>query len=521
MAVTSIGLALGFAVAPANAEPTQAALVRFATPMVERTIDPTTHEVQFLAGEFIQISTYASFQGSALASHISSGNKLVVNAGFEIKSGSPLQSVSKYASINGGTGNTYINQSVSGDNPEFTLSAVPTYLSVNVSYAGTATTNVTIKFDPTYTVNGYTFVSGDFTTTNTNASTGLFMPGSAQNAPVLGHSFDSSISFNPESACVDTSSLAQGDVVVASYNVSDGSTSVGSPFYNWNVKDASGMMSGAPGMSSTYTLPAIPSGSKLVFSGDVTISPVTAGKTYTFTDYKVVKQGTTTNLLTHCKETLATGVLSVSGTTVTGTLTTTADSSSSGGGMPAMPNFYSYGCTLYTTADTNFATPVKSAGASTLGQGGGMSNPTCNVRNVPSGTYKMGIRGFSFNGVGSEKILAGTITVAGGVVTPALKTPKAPTVATKVKVGKTFTIALHATKGTAAKGANSDGLATTVKVAPSSHGYCSATAVKKSGKITGYTVRGLHAGKCTVLVTITGSSKFKSRNLTTKVTVSK
>jgi hypothetical protein len=44
-ALTSFGLALGFAVAPANAESTPAALVRYTETMVERSIDPTTKEV--------------------------------------------------------------------------------------------------------------------------------------------------------------------------------------------------------------------------------------------------------------------------------------------------------------------------------------------------------------------------------------------------------------------------------------------------------------------------------------------
>ena len=107
--------------------------------------------------------------------------------------------------------------------------------------------------------------------------------------------------------------------------------------------------------------------------------------------------------------------------------------------------------------------------------------------------------------------------------TPAVakKTPKAATVATKVKIGKTFIVALHATRGTAAKGANADLLPTVVSVASSSKAFCSATKIVKSGKITGYTIKGLKAGKCSVVVTITGSSTFNASTKTTVVTVSK
>ena len=106
--------------------------------------------------------------------------------------------------------------------------------------------------------------------------------------------------------------------------------------------------------------------------------------------------------------------------------------------------------------------------------------------------------------------------------TPAVakKAPKAPTVATKVKKGKTFLISLDATKGTSTKGANSDGLPTVVTVATASKTKCSVTKVVKSGKITGYTVKGLKAGNCSVVVTITGNTAFNSLTKTTVVKVS-
>jgi hypothetical protein len=102
------------------------------------------------------------------------------------------------------------------------------------------------------------------------------------------------------------------------------------------------------------------------------------------------------------------------------------------------------------------------------------------------------------------------------------KDPAFPKVATKVKKGKKFTIALSATKGTSAKGANADGLATVVTVSAASKKICSVTKIvnKKSKKITGYTIKGLKAGTCTVVVSITGNSKFKTKSKTTPVAVS-
>jgi len=112
---------------------------------------------------------------------------------------------------------------------------------------------------------------------------------------------------------------------------------------------------------------------------------------------------------------------------------------------------------------------------------------------------------------------------AGGtppVVTQAKKAPKAPTVATKVKKNKTFVISLNATKGTATKAANADGLATVVSIATASKKICTATKIVSKKKITGYTIKGLKAGKCSVVVAISGSSTFNASTKTTSVTVS-
>jgi hypothetical protein len=345
------------------------------------------------------------------------------------------------------------------------------------------------------------------------------MPGSKQNEPVLGRSIDSAIGFSTINACVNTTGLTAGDILEANFDVNDGTSQVGEKDYRWFVRNSQGMTQGPGGMDETFEVPVISDGYKLTFGVDVQISPVVDGKTYTFADYKVVKQGSTTNLLTHCKDTLATGTLSVSGSAVTGTLDSTPDGG--GGGMPSMGSFDSYSCALYAIADTGFVTPVKTASAYLIGQFGPVTNPTCTIGNVASGTYKMGIRGISYYGIGSETILSGSVTVGGSVTPPAKTNPKLPKVATKMNVGRSLTVALHATKGTSSKGANADGLPTVVSVTSASKAFCSVTKVVRNSKITGYTIKGLKAGKCSIVTTVTGNTTFNSLTSTTTVTVAK
>lgn len=172
--------------------------------------------------------------------------------------------------------------------------------------------------------------------------------------------------------------------------------------------------------------------------------------------------------------------------------------------------------TVAATASSNLAVSYSSTDATkcTVNESTGVvtavaASGTCTIKANQAGNV-------AFNAA-PQKLL--TITIA--AVVPVKKAPKAPTVATKLKIGKTITIALHATKGTATKGANADGLATVVTAAPASKAFCSVTKVIKSKKITGYTVKGLKAGKCSVVVTITGNATFNSLTKTTVVTVAK
>ncbi len=117
--------------------------------------------------------------------------------------------------------------------------------------------------------------------------------------------------------------------------------------------------------------------------------------------------------------------------------------------------------------------------------------------------------------------LANSLLITSPPAPPAKKNPKLPAVATKLNVGKSLTVALHATKGTSAKGANADGLPTVVSVTSASKAFCSVTKVVKNSKITGYTVKGLKVGSCSVVVDITGDAAFNAQTKTTTVMVAK
>jgi hypothetical protein len=222
-----------------------------------------------------------------------------------------------------------------------------------------------------------------------------------------------------------------------------------------------------------------------------------------------------------CATSAVAATITVASTTITATLDASADNGNMG------PKFNSYTCALYSSTDANRTTVVKSSrGYMMMPMGGGMPSTTCIFSSLPAGTYVVGVRGTSWRGMSEEVIVAGTATVTGGVTPPVVvkkKTPRVPTIATKVKAGKTFSIALNATKGTAKTAANLDGLVTKVVLASSSKGFCSITPVIKSKKIAGYTVKGLkvNATKCAVTITITGNTLFNSLTKTVKVNVTK
>jgi hypothetical protein len=165
-------------------------------------------------------------------------------------------------------------------------------------------------------------------------------------------------------------------------------------------------------------------------------------------------------------------------------------------------SFDSYSCALYAIADTGFVTPVKTASAYLFGQFGPVTNPTCTIGNVASGTYKMGIRGISYSGIGSEKILSGSVTVGGAVTPPAPKakvTQKVPAIAKTVKVKKTISFM----KTTNAK------LLMVVKNATPK--IC-----KVAVKGANFTVTGLKPGNCKITLSQKGSATANPLKATVK-----
>ena len=511
----------GLAAAPASAQSLDDFVAKNYSVNVDRTVDPTTHQVSFYAGENMRVYFSASVKPAVLSAKATAGTIVTVDPGFSVVSGSLPASARKSIFLNGMAGQTNwnVNNTPTQDVVTKTLDATVNSLSTNVNLNTTLTADVTITVNPVFKLGDYVLTSDDFTYSNTNVGTaaGSTMAGSPATA-VTARAADAGMGFDVPQLCVDQTGLASGDVLTADFAVSDGTSNVGEQQTFWNLKNADGTTVWGPGSTSSganYTLPALTAGQYITVSGSSAVTP-TAGKTYTFGGFKVVKDGTTTNLLKGCGETAATGVVSVNTGVVVTTLTTSGDA----GGM--MGNKYDmYQCNLYASTDTNHATVIKSGLAYLWGMTGPVANPTCSISGAPAGTYSVSIRGLSMgmNGSSEEKFLAGTVTVTSA--TPAKKAPKVPTVVTKLKVAKTITVVLHATKGTAAKGANADGLPTVVTRATASKAYCTVTAVKKSGKITSYSVKGLKAGKCSVVVTVTGNATYNSLTKTVVVTVSK
>ncbi len=519
-----------FAAAPANAETTAAFINRTVSNSVERTVDPTTHTVKFYAGEEYSIYYNSNVKSSVLSSKTVANSVLTVDGGFSIQSGTVSASSNKSIYISGQIGNTPFNEQSDRAAAEFkvtkTLTAAPSNLNINVNINGTATTDVVFVFNPTFKIDDYTLTEDDMSYFNSNANSrsgGSYNPESNGKSRVA-RAEDSNFSFYADKACINTTGLVAGDVLEYSMTVSDGTSNVGTIEPYWQVQDAQGMGGGMGTEGSTYTFQTLAAGSTLSVNGGLSIAAPVVGKTYTFGELKVVKQGTTETLVAACGTTGATAALAVDGTTISATIDKTADASGGmGGGMGG--KYSSYVCALYASTDASRTNVVQSSrGYMMMPAGGGMGVVNkCFFYNVPAGTYVVGVRGSSWTGLSEEKIFDGTVTVTGGTPVVVKKTPKVPTIATKVKAGKTFSIALHATKGTAKTAANLDGLVTKVVLASSSKGFCSITPVIKSKKIAGYTVKGLkvNATKCAVTITITGNATFNTLTKTVKVNVTK
>lgn len=508
-----------FASAPANAETTAAFINRVVSNDVERAINPANHQIKFYAGESFNLYVSGSISNPVLADKVVANAVVSVDAGWTVVSGTMPTSFGKMASMSGQLNNAMFNESMAQNATEVkvskTFTAAPTNLNFNVNISGTASTDIVFTFNPVVKIDDYVLGENDFNYFNANASS---HSGGAWNTTSgvsrVARAEDTAVDFFADSACVDTTSLVSGDVLEASMPISNGTTTVGNFMPFWSMKNEQGMSNGPSGHDDTYTYtPA--DGYVLTINANSHIDTPVAGTTYTFQGFKVVKQGSTENLLTNCRTTGATGTVAVAAGVITATLDISADST-------MMGSLYdTYACQLYASTDSARATVVKNSSAFAMGMGGPNAAVSCSFRGVPAGTYVVGIRGSGWKGLGDEKILPGTATIAAVVTPPAKKTPRLPAVTTKVKIGKTISVLLHATKGTATKGANIDGLATVVSASSASKAFCTVAKVIKNKKITGYTVKGLKAGKCSVVVTVTGSSTYNSLTKTTVVTVTK
>ena len=514
-----------FAAAPASAETTAAFINRTVSNSVDRPIDAVAHTVKFYAGEEFSIYYSANVKSQTLSSKVVANSVLTVDAGYALQSGTITAESYKSIDISGQVGNTSFNDMSARDAAELkltkTFTAAPSNLNININLSGTATTDVVFVVNPSVKIGDYVLVEEDMQYSELHSASrsgGSYNPESNGKSRVA-RVEDENFNFYADSGCINTTGLVAGDVLEVTMTVSDGTSNVGTLNPYWNVRSADGMGGGMGEDGSTYTFDALPAGSTVSVNAGVSIDTPVVGKTYTFGELKVVKQGTAENLIIGCTTTAATGTTVAEAQVVTTTIDKSADAS----GM--MPKFDNYVCALYASTDANRTTVVKSSRGYMMMPSGGAGAPVnkCIFKAVPAGTYVVGIRGDSWKGMSEEKIIAGTVTVSGSVTPPVVvkKAPKVPTVATKLKIGKTLTVALHATKGTASKGANADGLPTVVSVATASKAFCSATKVVKAGKITGYTVKGLKAGKCSVVLTVTGSATYNALTKTVAVTVSK
>lgn len=602
-----------FAAAPANAESTAAFINRTISSSVDRPIDEVNHTVKFYAGEEVNLYMNGSIKNSVLSTKALANTVLTVDGGYSVVSGTMSQFGGKSIYVSGQKGNTQFNEMSPPGATELkitkTLDANVTNMNVNVNVSGTATTDVVLTFNPIVKFGDYVVTADDYDWGNTESSSrsgGSYNPESNGKVRV-GRAEDERMNFYADTACVNTAGLAPGDVLESTMTVSDGTSNVGTSNPYWQIKDAQGMSNGPGTEGDTFTFQTLQLGSTLSVNNYVSVGTPVAGKTYTFGEVKIVKQGTTENLMVGCTTSAVAATFTVTSTTITATLDSSADTGNMG------PKFESYTCALYSSTDASRTTVIKSSrGYMMMPMGGGMPTRSCMFNAVPAGTYVVGVRGTSWRGMSEEVIVAGTATVASadttaptvtgsatvsvtapatavatyaanevvgtwslsganaalfnvsasGVVsfkaasaagtysvnveatdaagnkgslsvavtvtgsTPVVvkkKTPRVPTIATKVKAGKTFSISLNATKGTAKTAANLDGLVTKVVLASSSKGFCSITPVIKSKKIAGYTVKGLkvNATKCAVTITITGNALFNTLTKTVKVNVTK
>jgi hypothetical protein len=429
----------------------------------------------------------------------------------------------------------------------------PTSISLNVNKTLTPSATGLVKFNPVVTTSGDTL-------TASRTYKGVSLNFSRTTTDYTAKAGDQTLYFYGN-ACVDMTKVVAGDDLLASTTLTGSATPNldGSSSSFWSSGFGIELNAISPQTELERTVPN-PEPSEIKFTFDRSFSGLTTGSKYSFsTD---IKKGGTSVAIT-CPNIAGPppGLFPIGGASVTGTfsigskITVTPNqwSLTNGGAIDATvtTDYDWYLCATPLTASTtdfmqieciqDLPEQVLANGTSigfTNGPNQGFTGASLTITqglltamtgkhlmvivNGKKGADMMAKRGDLFmktcGPIASGSTCSSTY---GTAVAPTKKTPKAATVTTRLKIGRTITVGLHTTKGTAAKGANADGLATVVSIATASKKICTATKIVKNKKITGYTIKGLKAGKCSVVVAISGSSSFNALTRTTSVTVSK
>lgn len=519
----------------ASLSPASAAPVYSGSVSVTRAYDSDTNSIQAYSGERL----YVNFRYDVNVTSVESGDELTFD---DLEN--EITGLSAQWNIN----NNYMNRVTA---LTYTVpDPKPTSIELTVSKTLTPSANGPIKFDPVVTTDGATLTANS-TYTSASLNTSITSAGyTAKDGDQYLYYYGS--------VCVDMAQVAADDELVLSTTIT-GSPTTTSNTTSWYGPNGMSINAISPQTDLERTVPS-PEPTQISASFNRGFSGLTSGFKYTFSA-EIESEGTSVGITCPLLPGPTPGLFPVGGASVTGTfsvgskITVTPNkwSLTNGGAVvaAATTEYDWYLCTTPLTAATTDFTQIECfqdqpeqvlASGTSIGytdgpnQGftGASLTITQGLLTSMTGKYLMVIvNGASGSGMSLKRgdlfmktcgpIASGSTcsSTYGTPVAPAKKTPKAATVATKVKVGKTFTISLHSSKGTASKGANSDGLAAVVSVASASKAFCSVTKIVKSKKITGYTVKGLKAGKCSVVVAISGSSTFNASSKTTVVTVSK
>lgn len=504
-----VATALVAVASPASAESGAAFVKRTATYYMDRTVSDAGTVVTH-AGDSLRLSFEANLKTSALNS-FSSGD--VLNLVPNVTSTGTFTSINSYVSINYSAGSNG-QDSENGENPtaSVTFPATPTYVNVFVSINAYASTEGTITFNPQVKKGDVALNSS--TDLNIQAKSATRTNNGVGSTSVTAAAEDTNLNYMFKGMCIATTGLAENDTLTLTAALSDGESNnlgtIGNA--NW-AKFQPGDMPMSTNSGSTYTVPAITAGDVIQINAELSVTGVTANKQYSIADYKVTKGGTELPLI-GCDTTNATVTSAVYTSPRLLVTVNTATDTRTAGGMTSN-KYMQYSCVLYAAGDSAHNTVI----ASGMGYGMGMtySSVGCSIFSPPAGTYTVGVRGLSWSMASNEVFSNTTVTVGGA---PAKTNPTFPKIASKVKKGKSITMALSSTRGTTTAGKTAQGLV--AKVTSTTKKICTVATVKnKSKKITGYSVKGVAKGTCKITVAITGNASFNTQSKVLTISVTK